>query len=114
MKLNKTRFKCKQNVPIIAHNINNTNHVNEIMKELNETNWTFIKFEDIHISLDIFITHFSKMYDKTCIKKYKSNNILRKKDIPWFTKSLKKAYKKTKLYINNQRNIQSSHYFKLK
>ena len=107
MKLNKIRFKCKQNVPIITHNINNTNNVNKLMKELNETNWTFIKSEDINISLDLFITHFSKIYDKTCLKKHKSNNIFRKKDIPWFTKSLKKACrKKQKLYIKyiNNRN----------
>ena len=32
MKLNKTRFKCKQNVPIIAHNINNTTNVNKLIK----------------------------------------------------------------------------------
>ena len=107
MKLNKIPFKCKQNVPIITHNINNTNNVNKLMKELNETNWTFIKSEDINISLDLFITHFSKIYDKTCLKKHKSNNIFRKKDIPWFTKSLKKACrKKQKLYIKyiNNRN----------
>ena len=42
-KLNKTSFKYKQNVPIIAHNINNTNNVITLMKELNEINWTFIK-----------------------------------------------------------------------
>ena len=99
MKLNKIRFKCKQNVPIITHNINNTNNVNKVMKELNETNWTFIKSEDINISLDLFITHFSKIYDKTCLKKHKSNNIFRKKDIPWFTKSLKKACRKNKSCI---------------
>ena len=64
MKLNITRFKCKQNVPIIVHNINNTYNINELMKELNETNWTFIKSEDINISLDLFIIHFSKIYDK--------------------------------------------------
>ena len=39
MKLNKTRFKCKQNVPIISHNINTTNNINVLMKELDETNW---------------------------------------------------------------------------
>ena len=32
MKLYKTRFKCKHNVPIITHNINNTNNVNKLMK----------------------------------------------------------------------------------
>ena len=32
IKLNKTRFKCKHNVPIIAHNINNTNNINKLMK----------------------------------------------------------------------------------
>ena len=48
------------------------------MKGLNETNWTFIKSEDINISLDLFITHFSKIYDKTCLKKHKSNTIFRK------------------------------------
>ena len=68
MKLNKTRFKCKQNVPIITHNINNTNNVNKLMKELNETNWTFINSEDINISLDLFITHFSKIYYKHALK----------------------------------------------
>ena len=93
MKLNKTRFKCKHNVPIITHNINNTNNVNKLMKELNETNWTFIKSEDINNSLDLFITHFSKIYDKTFLKKHKSNNIFPKKYIPWFIKSLKKACK---------------------
>ena len=72
-------YKHKQNVPSIAHNINNTNNVNELMKELNETNWTFIKSEEINNSLDLFITHFSQIYDKTCMKKYKSNNIFRKK-----------------------------------
>ena len=66
------------------------------MKELNEKNWTFIKSEYINISLDLFITHFCNIYDKTCFKKYKYNNIFRKKYIPWFTKSLKKACKKTK------------------
>ena len=64
MKLNKTRFKCRHNVPIITHNINNTNNVNKLMKKLNETNWTFIKSEDINISHDLFITHFIKIYDK--------------------------------------------------
>ena len=68
VKLNKTRFKCKQNVPMITHNINNTNNVNKLMKELNETNWTFINSEDINISLDLFITHFSKMYYKHALK----------------------------------------------
>ena len=91
MKLNKTRFKCKHNVPIITNNINNTNNVYKLMKELNETNWTYIQSEDINISLDLFITQFSNIYDKTCLKKHKSNNIFRKKDISWFTKSLKKA-----------------------
>ena len=100
LKLNKTRFKCKKNILIIANNINNTNNFNELMKELNETNWTFIKSEDSNISLDIFITHFSNIYNKTCIKKHRSKNIFRKKDIPWFTKSLKKTCtKKQKLYI---------------
>ena len=65
LKLNKTRFKCKQNILLIANNINNTNNVKKLMKELNETNWTFIKSEDSNISLDIFITHFSKIYNKT-------------------------------------------------
>ena len=32
MKLNKTRFKCKQHFPIIAHNLNNTNNIHELMK----------------------------------------------------------------------------------
>ena len=68
MKLNKIRFKCKNNVPIIAHNINNTNNVNKLMKEINETNWKFIKSEDINISLDLFIKHFINIYDKTCLK----------------------------------------------
>ena len=76
------------------------------MKELNETNWTFKKSEYTNISLDILITHFSKIYNKTCIKKHRSKHIFRKKDIPWFTKSLKKACKKQKLYIKfiNNRN----------
>ena len=39
------------------------------MKELYETNLLFIKSEDINISLDLFITHFSNIYDKTCITK---------------------------------------------
>ena len=100
LKLNKTRFKCKKNILITANNINNTNNVNELMKELNEKNWTFIKSKDSNISLDIFITHFSKIYNKTCIKKHRSTNIFSKKKIPWFTKSLKKACtKKQKLYI---------------
>ena len=106
MKLNKTRFKCKHNVPIITHNINNINNVNTFMKELNETNWTFIKSEDINISLELFIINFSKNYDKTCLKKHKSNNNFRKKDISWFTKSLNKVCrKKQKLYIKYINNI---------
>ena len=88
MKLNKTRFKCKQSVPIIAHNINNTNNINKLMNELNEANCTFIKSEDIDIYLDRFIIHFSKIDDKKCLKKHKSNNIFPKKVIPWLIKSL--------------------------
>ena len=49
------------------------------MKELNETNWIFIKCEDINIYLDLFITHFCKMYDKIYLTKHNSNNILFKK-----------------------------------
>ena len=100
MKLNKTHFKCKQNVPIIAHNIKicicyNTINVNELMKELNETHWIFINSEDINISLDLFTTHFSKMYHKTCIKNINLTIFFAKKDIPWFTKSLKKSCNKS-------------------
>ena len=39
----------------------------------NKKNWKFIKSEDINISLDLFITHFINIYDKTCIKKHKFN-----------------------------------------
>ena len=45
-----------------------------------------MKSEDNNISLDLFITHFSKIYDNKCPKKHKSNNIFGKKDIPLFTK----------------------------
>ena len=71
------------------------------MKEHNEINWTFIKSININISHDLFITHISKIYDKTCIKKHKYNNVFRKKDIPWFTslKHLNKACKKYKSCI---------------
>ena len=58
MKLIKRRFNYKQNVPIIAKNINNTNNIHELIKEINEKNWSFIKYEGINISLDLFITHF--------------------------------------------------------
>ena len=82
IKLNKTRFKCKHNVLIITLNINNTNNVNNLTKELNETNWTFIKSESINISLDLFIIHLSKIYDKTCLKNINLIIFFAKKDIP--------------------------------
>ena len=83
LKLNKTHIIRKQNILIIALNINDTNNIHQLMNELNETNSVFIKSEDINISLDIFIylTHFSKIYDKTFIQKQKSNNIFHIKKI---------------------------------
>ena len=102
MKLNKTRFKCKQNVLIIAHNINNINNIHELMKELNETNWKFIKPENINISLDVILHILVTFMIKNILKNISLTIFFAIKDIPWFTKSLKKGKNLYIKFINNR------------
>ena len=56
------KYKKKQN-----YNIDNQNNILNFKNNLEKTEWSFIKSNDLNYSMELFLNYFIKLYDKSCI-----------------------------------------------
>ena len=56
------KYKKKQN-----YNIDNQNNILNFKNNLEKTDWSFIKSNDLNYSMELFLNYFIKLYDKSCI-----------------------------------------------
>ena len=84
--------KIKKNKITIG--IDNQNNILYFKNNLEKTDWSFIKSNDLNYSMKLFLNYFIKLYDKSCsgIRHLQNNRI--KSQLPWFTKNIKNACKK--------------------
>ena len=87
------------------NNIDNQNNILNFKNNLEKTDWSFIKSNDLNYSMELFLNYFIKLYDKSTnyncseIRHLQNNRI--KSQLPWLTKNIKNACKKNKNYILN-------------
>ena len=55
-------LKYKQN-----YNIDNQNNILNFKNNLEKTDWSFIKSNDLNYSMELFLNYFIKLYDISCI-----------------------------------------------
>ena len=83
------------------HNIDNKNNILNFKNNLEKTDWSFIKSNDLKYSMELFLNYFNKLYDKSCSEIIHLQNIRIKSQLPWFIKNIKNACKENKNYILN-------------